>query len=63
MLFEWSDTVARHTSLTHSEVWSTLDDEAVSEAVQPDRTTLLIQVHLLLWQEMSDPAARTQPTK
>lgn len=50
-------------SVTHSEVWSTLDDEAVSKAVQPDCTTLLVQVHLLLRQEMSNPAACTQPSK
>lgn len=55
--------ICTHFSVTHGEVWSTLDDEAVSKAVQPNCTTLLVQVHLLLWQEMSNPAARTQPSK
>lgn len=31
------------------------------EAVQADGATLLVQVHLLLWKEMGDTAAGTQP--
>lgn len=45
----------------YRDVWGTLDDEAVGEAVQPDGAALLVQVHLLLGEKVGNPAARTQP--
>ena len=46
---------------THSNVRSTLDDEAVCEAVQSYGAALLVQIDLLLGQKVSDPAAGAEP--
>ena len=56
----WHQVVRTVTNPTYSNVGGTLDDEAVSEAVKADGATLLVQVHLLFRQEVSNPAACTQ---
>lgn len=47
---------------THSDVRSTLYDEAMGETVKANGTTLLIQVDLLFRKEMSNSAAGTKTT-
>ena len=46
---------------THSNVRSTLDDEAVCEAVQSYGAALLVQIDLLLRQKVGDSAAGAEP--
>lgn len=48
---------------THQNISCTLDDKAVSETVQPNGATLLIEVDLLFWQQMAYPTAGTQTGK
>lgn len=45
---------------THSDVGSTLDNEAMGETVKANGATLLIQVDLLFRKEMGNSAAGTK---
>lgn len=45
---------------THSDIRSTLDNEAMGETVKANGATLLIQVHLFFRKEMGDSAAGTK---
>lgn len=51
------------TKWTHSDVRSTLDNEAVGETVEADGATLLIQIDLLLRKEVGNSAAGTKTKK